>query len=229
MFIDISLNNDKLTIGTVYRSPNQELTANMQFIDHQTPTLKAISKSQTPTMITGDQNYNLLKYDKNCVSDFIDLMYENSFYPAITKPTRFTATSATVLHHMWTNILNKKLASAVMVDCVADHLPILFSIQLHNPPTQIRNQSKQQRNYSSENLIKFMEALQNVDTKPILTLTDVNDAYRNFECNYNKIFNDDSPVINYFKSKKNKNKSTTWYDSELQTSTKLNSECIKNL
>ena len=93
-------------VYTVYRSPNQELTANMQFIDHLTPILKAISKSQTPTIITGDQNYNLLKYDKNCVSDFIDLMYENSFYPAITKPTRFTATSATVLYHMWTNILN---------------------------------------------------------------------------------------------------------------------------
>ena len=37
LYIDISLNNDKLTIGTVYRSPNQELTANMQFIDHLTP------------------------------------------------------------------------------------------------------------------------------------------------------------------------------------------------
>ena len=79
LFIDISLNNDKLTIDTVYRSPNQELKANMQFIDHLTPILKAISKSQTLTIITGDQNYNLLKYDKNCVSDFIDLMYEN-FY-----------------------------------------------------------------------------------------------------------------------------------------------------
>ena len=81
LFIDISLNNDKLTIGTVYRSPNQKLTANMQFIDHLTP---------TPAIITGDQIYNLLKYNKNCFSDFIDLMYENSFYPATTKPTRFT-------------------------------------------------------------------------------------------------------------------------------------------
>ena len=143
LFIDISLNNDKLTIGTVYRSPNQELTANLQFIDHRTPILKAISKSQTPIIITGDQNYNLVKYNKNCASDLIDLLYENSFYPAITKLTRFTATSATVLDHMWTNILNKKLASAVMVDCEAVHLPILLCVQLHNPPTQIRNQIKQ--------------------------------------------------------------------------------------
>ena len=89
-----------------------------------------------------------------------------------------------------------------MVDCVADHLPILLCVQLHNPPTQIKNKSKQQRNYSSENLIKFMEALQNVDTRPILTSTDVNDAYSNFECNYSKIFNESFPVINYFKSKK---------------------------
>ena len=173
-------------------------------------------------------------------------MYENSFYPAITKPTRFTATSATVLDHInkqnstnstknstklnkKTNKLNKKLASAVMVDCAADHLPVLLCVQLHNPPTQIKNQSKQQRNYSSKNLIKFMEALQNVDTRPILTSTDVNDAYSNFECNYSKIFNDNFPVINYFKSKKYKNKSTTWYDSELQTIYKTKQRMYKKI
>ena len=43
----------------IYRSPHQELTTNMQFIDHLTPILKAISKFHTPTIISGDQNYNV--------------------------------------------------------------------------------------------------------------------------------------------------------------------------
>ena len=74
-----------------------------------------------------------------------------------------------------------------------------------------------------------MEALQNVDTRPILTSTDVNDAYSNFECNNSKIFNDNFPVINYFKSKKYKNKSTTWYDSELQTIYKTKQRTYKKI
>ena len=129
-----------------------------------------------------------------------NVMYDNSFYLAITKPTRFTTTSATVLNPMWTNILNKKLASAVVLGCVCDHKPVLLCVQLHNPPTQMRNQDKQQRNYNSETLKKFMEALQNVDTRSIFSSTDVNDAYNNSESNYSKVFNDDNfSVINCFK------------------------------
>ena len=42
-----------------------------------------------------------------------------------------------------------------------------------------------------------------------------------------KSFNNNFPVINYFKSKKYKNKSTTWYDSELQTIYKTKQQMYK--
>jgi len=59
-----------------------------------------------------------------------DLMYENSFFPKVTKPTRITTKAATVLDHTWTNMLNKKQATGLLVDCIADHLPVLSCIEL---------------------------------------------------------------------------------------------------
>ena len=57
LFIDILLhNNQKLTIGTLYRSPNQKSSANAQFIDTLSAILTPISLSKTAVMITGDLN-----------------------------------------------------------------------------------------------------------------------------------------------------------------------------
>ena len=64
-------------------------------------------------MIAEDLNYNLLDYENTNVNNFIDIMYENSFYPSLTKPTRITCTSATVIGHNWTNMLslNRKITA----------------------------------------------------------------------------------------------------------------------
>ena len=78
---------------------------------------------------------------------------------------------------------------------------MLLCVQLHYILTQMRNQNKQQ-NYSSENLIKFMKALQNVNAISILLSTDVNDAYSNLQCNCTKVFNNNIPVIISFEVKK---------------------------
>ena len=137
LFVDIFLNTgtqkkDKFTIGTIYRSPNQNTDTNAQFIDSLYPIVQTISKAKTPAVITGDFNYNLLEYQNQHMSNFIDVMYEHSFFPTITKPTRITASSATVLDHIWTNVFNSKMSSNILTDCVADHLPVILCLETKN-------------------------------------------------------------------------------------------------
>ena len=57
-------------------------------------------------------------------------MYERKLYPTINKQTRFTTNSATVINHIWTDISHCKIFCGILVDCIADHLPILQSVPL---------------------------------------------------------------------------------------------------
>ena len=86
-------------------------------------------------------------------------MYENTFYPTITKTSRITCTSATVIDYIWTNILplHRKITTAVMVDCVADHLPVVLCAQVNCKTSQENQAINRRRNYSNQNILNFME------------------------------------------------------------------------
>ena len=44
----------------------------------------------------GDLNYDLLQDSHTFTDDFVDIMYDHSFYPIINKPTRITQRSSAV-------------------------------------------------------------------------------------------------------------------------------------
>ena len=64
-------------------------------------TLKAENKKN---YIMGDFDINLLNYDHNAETRYyVDTMYSNAFLPLITKPTRITPTSATLIANIYSN------------------------------------------------------------------------------------------------------------------------------
>ena len=53
-------------------------------------------------MIMGDYNINLLNVHTHIpTADFIDIMYSYSFFPIITKPTRVTGNTATLIDNIF--------------------------------------------------------------------------------------------------------------------------------
>ena len=78
----------------------------------------------------GDFNINLLNEDVHTLTnDFINIMSSYSLYPSITKPTRITPTSATLIDNIFTN-LNSYQTSGIIVADVSDHLPVFISTDL---------------------------------------------------------------------------------------------------
>ena len=70
--------NRRTLVGVVYRPPNRN--------------------------INGDFNFNLLNYDHRTETrDYVDTMFSNVFLPLITKPTRITPTSATLIDNIYSN------------------------------------------------------------------------------------------------------------------------------
>ena len=55
--------------------------------------------------------------------DYLDMLYSNSFLPVITKPTRITPHSATLIDHIYTNTSANVISGIGLID-ISDHLPI---------------------------------------------------------------------------------------------------------
>ena len=76
----------------------------------------------------GDFNLNLLSYtDEGQVHDFVDLMYSYSFLPYITKPTRQTQHSLTLIDNIFSNC-NLPTESGVIISDISDHFPIYLNL-----------------------------------------------------------------------------------------------------
>ena len=75
----------------------------------------------------GDFNLNLMNYQShNLTGKFLDMMYFNTFFPLITRPTRITSHSATLIDNIFQNSLETNLLSSLLFTDISDHLPNLF-------------------------------------------------------------------------------------------------------
>ena len=112
---------DKI-IGIVYQPPNNKYN---RFEEHLTNVLGHLNKEDKDTFIIGDFNLNLLKMNSSdYVNDFVTQMYASSFYPLITKPTRITKYTATLIDNIFVNNVSKICKKGIIISDLSDHLPI---------------------------------------------------------------------------------------------------------
>ena len=96
-----------------------------------------------PGLIIGlDHNLDLIKHAKHRVTkEFIELNLENQLLPTITKPTRITRTTATLLDNI---IIGRTFQSdyepSIIVNDMSDHLPCLLKIK--NPSIFLKSAIK---------------------------------------------------------------------------------------
>ena len=84
--------------------------------------------------ITGDFNLNLIRYNSNnCVRNFVDTMFDFSFYPCTHKVTRVSKRSATIIDHIWTNDIRSYKTNGILLSDSSDHFsPFLIFESLSN-------------------------------------------------------------------------------------------------
>ena len=75
----------------------------------------------------GDYNINILNYESHAqTAQFVDMMSSNGFLPLITRPSRVTATSATLIDNIFTNNIgdiNNSVQGLFITD-ISDHFPV---------------------------------------------------------------------------------------------------------
>ena len=126
IFIETANTINTTIVGEIYRIPNTNSTLALARYDN------ILSKlSNSPNVIIGsDSNFDLLQTDSHIpTTNLLNLIFTNSFVSTITKPTRVTHTSATLID----NILvksnnNSKVHSGIINTHISDHFPFFCSI-----------------------------------------------------------------------------------------------------
>ena len=83
----------------------------------------------------GDYNLDLLKTDGNQhIKDFTNMMFSSTFYPLISRLTRVTNSSASLIDNTFVNRIEKYYKCGILFTDLSDHLPVfLTSSNLQRP------------------------------------------------------------------------------------------------
>ena len=111
-------------VGTFYRSQKADAS---NFIEHFSETLSNINHIKNNEIIVcGDFNFDLLKLDTCNISlDFFNAISSCFLIPMITKPTRVTESTATLLDNIFVKEPSSYL-SGILESSITDHNPVFY-------------------------------------------------------------------------------------------------------
>ena len=78
-----------------------------------------------------DHNLDLLKSDSHKgIHAFLELMLQNQLYPSLTRPSRITNTTATLIDNIFiSEKFHCSFDSVVLISDISDHLPLLCLVK----------------------------------------------------------------------------------------------------
>ena len=184
----------KIIIGTIYR-PN---TAPRADLDVYSKTLidilDIVNSEKRDCVILGDMNIDLLKYNDHMkTNSYIDDIFACGFITTITKPTRVTDHSATLIDHVYTNKVSSPYETGIIITDVADHFGTYY-IATDNSKAQTNPTILQKRSYSSKNIDIFNQILMQTDFSSVIHEPSAQTAYNIFSEKIKVIHNQAFPL-----------------------------------
>jgi exonuclease III len=186
LFIEIEKTGSKnIVIGVVYRPPDQCVTEFNDFFD---TLLTTVTKNGKLVYLMGDFNINLLNGDVHSpTNDFINVLTSNSLYPSITKPTRITSKSATLIDNIFTNSKAHQTSGIVLSD-LSDHLPIFITTDLNVFRRENSSKETDVRHFTEQNMNYFKTELNKVDWDIVCHSNNVDESYTKFIDKFNELY-----------------------------------------
>ena len=112
-------------VGTIYRRPGSCPT---DFNHKLQEILEILSLENSDIIHMGDYNLNLLSSDTHMpTNEFAEINFAQSLFPTINKPTRITATTATLIDNIFapSSVITNCLSGILMWD-ISDHFPVFL-------------------------------------------------------------------------------------------------------
>ena len=126
-------------------------------------------------------------------NDFIDQLYSHRLQPLITRPTRMTRDTKTLIDNIFTTDLNSHKQSGIIINYISDHLPIYVVTKYIHKETLNKTCTKK---IVINDVTKkaFIKDLENCNWDEILAEEDVNITYNKCVNLFTNLFNTNFPV-----------------------------------
>ena len=158
IFVEIKTSKGSLIIGSMYRPLH---TKEKQFVTDYASLLTQLKREIGKDILIGmDHNMDLLKMAKHKhTQSFLDLNLEEDLLPTVTKPTRITRHSSTLLDNIFiSRRLQCSFISGILTTDLSDHLPTLICLRNLRYETKIQKTIKY-RSINNENIQSMNEEL----------------------------------------------------------------------
>ena len=178
LFVEISIPQSKnIIVGIIYRPPNSNSN---DFLSCLTTLLSNIDFVNKDVFVMGDFNIDLLKHASNNSShEFIELLLSASFLPLISKPTRVSNHSATLLEILCVIPYLPHAESLIILSDITDHYPIMSCFNLQHSLNKSYPLPARRR-ATPESFASLGASLHRVDWSSVCNTDDVDLSLDNF-------------------------------------------------
>ena len=173
-------------IGVFYRPPDTNVKDFNSLTDKL---LQKIKSEKKGIYFSGDWNISLLNLEKHSATqDHIDIMLSNSLIPTITKPTRVTSKTCSLIDNIFVNNFTdgSNSLSGILYCDVSDHFPV-FHID-YSDSVVLPRKTFVRRVYSQENINKFFSMLTDKSWSDVMSSNDPQSSYSMFHEQLREIY-----------------------------------------
>ena len=157
--------------------------------------MSIVSNSKHDCLIAEDWNIYLLKYDVHLSTEsFVNNLHANLLIPVITRPTKFSEFSSTLIDNILTNKPQDLLVAGALICDISDHLSIFFVSKEMQKKIKQNYFTTSFRVMTPNKMEDFKTALTDNDWTELNVATDVTAGYELFINRFLKMYDDKLPI-----------------------------------
>ena len=181
-------------IGSLYRPPN---CSDKNFIDDIQEIITKTRKAKKELILGMDHNLDLLKSSEHRLTQqFLDSLLDLDMFLTITRPTRITHHTATLIDNIFVSAqLYKNFESAIILFDMSDCLPILSLLKQSKCTTKQALEFTSQR-LNKDSLAKIKHCLLQIDWIGLLNKGSSNENFDIFCNKVKEVMDSVSPEVN---------------------------------
>ena len=174
--VELKRNTQNILLVSGYRAPN---TSQNEFITDFVKHVDLLNETKMQVIVGIDHNMDLLKCStQRNTQHFLEEILSHKLMPCITKPTRLTHSSATLIDNIFSSVeLHHVAISGLIITDISDHLPCL-SVFDSVLPTMKKEQFILKRKIAEKKIDKIRTDLQNCNWQTALRSGNCEDKFK---------------------------------------------------
>ncbi|XP_065647331.1 uncharacterized protein LOC136077015 isoform X1 [Hydra vulgaris] len=209
-----------------YRQPSGKTKNFNSFLCNDV--IKKSNRENKFIYLLGDLNLDCFQYHvNNNIKKFYNGILENGAIPLISKPTRITQSSVSLIDNiLTTDVFNVSLKKGIIKNDISDHFHVFFFINIDNKLLPNEKRVFKKRIFINKNLESFKEQLSLIDWNFINASANTNLVYNSFFKTFYDIYDTNFPEVNL--KLKAKSIKSPWITKGLRKSSKIKQKLYIN-